>query len=76
VYCLEQISRYFARLKTESLPENYDQLEFLIGRLTTNVKYSRMEVNEGKYLQQFLMQTRRELLEISKSFSQYYFGYS
>jgi len=48
----------------------------LIGRLTTNVKYSRMEVNEGKYLQQFLMQTRRELLEISKSFSQYYFGYS
>lgn len=76
VYCLEQISRYFARLKPESLPENYDQLEFLIGRLTTNVKYSRLEVNEGKYLQQFLMQTRRELLEISKAFSQYYFGHS
>ena len=32
--------------------------------------------NEGKNLQQFLMRTRRELLEISKSFSQYYFGYS
>ena len=76
VYCLQQISRYFARLKSESLPESYDQLDFLIGRLTTNVKYSRLEVNEGKYLQQFLLQTRRELLEISNSFSQYYFGNS
>ena len=74
VYCLQQISRYFARLKAESLPESYEQLDFLIGRLTTNVKYSRMEMNEGKYLQQFLLQTRRELLEISNAFSQYYFG--
>lgn len=76
VYCLQQISRYFGRLKLESLPESYEQLEFLIGRLTTNVKYSRMEINEGKYLQQFLLQTRRELLEISNGFSQYYFGNS
>jgi uncharacterized alpha-E superfamily protein len=76
VYCLQQISRYFTRLKPDSRPESYEQLEFLIGRLTTNVKYSRMEVNEGKYLQQFLIQTRQELLEISKAFSQYYFGNS
>lgn len=76
VYCLQQISRYFERLKSESKAESYEQLEFMIGRLTTNVRYSRMEVNEGKYLQQFLNQTRRELIEISNSFSQYYFGNS
>ena len=74
VYCLQQISLYFARLESESLPQNYQQLEFLIGRLTTNVKYSRLEVSEGKYLQQFLFQTRRELLDISNNFSQHYFG--
>ena len=76
VYCLQQISRYFERLKTESLPESYDQLEFLIGRLTTNVKYSNLQVTVGSSLQQLLLQTRRELLEISNAFSQYYFGNS
>lgn len=76
VYCLQQISRYFARLKSESLSESYEHLDFLIGRLTTNVKYSRLETSEGKYLQQFLLQTRRELLEISNGFNHYYFGNS
>lgn len=39
-YCLKQLFRYFERLEPESLPENYKQLEFLIGRAMNNVKYS------------------------------------
>jgi len=76
LYCLQQVSRYFERLKSESLPENYNKLEFLVGRATNNVKYSNPQANETESLRQLLRQTRTELVEISTAFSQYYFGNS
>ncbi len=76
LYCLQQLNRYFERLKTESLPHIYNKLEFLIGRAMNNVKYSNTQNKDGDTLQLFLSQTRNELFEISGSFSQYYFGLS
>ena len=76
LYCLKQLNRYFERLKTESLPENYSRLEFAIGRGMNNVKYSNLQSKDGESLKSFLSQTRNELFEISGSFSQYYFGNS
>ena len=76
LYCLQQLNRYFERLKTESLPDSYNRLEFLIGRAMNNVKYSNTQNKDGASLQQFLAQTRNELFEISGSFSQHYFGVS
>lgn len=76
LYCLKQLNRYFERLKAESLPENYNRLEFLIGRGMNNVKYSNLQHKDGELLKSFLSQTRNELFEISGSFSQYYFGNS
>ncbi|MEP6676410.1 MAG: alpha-E domain-containing protein [Ferruginibacter sp.] len=76
LYCLKQLNRYFERLKSESLPESYNRLEFLIGRGMNNVKYSNLQNKDGESLKNFLSQTRNELFEISGSFSQYYFGNS
>ncbi len=76
LYCLQQLSRYFERLKTESLPESYNHLEFLIGRTMNNVKYSTVQTMNSETLRNFLKQTRGELLGIAAAFNQYYFGNS
>jgi len=76
LYCLKQLFRYFERLETESLPESYKQLEFLIGQLLNSVKYSQINVADGEGLRMFLQKTRRELFQIAAAFNQYYFGNS
>lgn len=76
IYCLYQVNKYFERLKSESLPESYAQLEFLIGKTMNNIKYSNLQVNNKVMLDEFLLQTKKELIEISRSFSKYYFGNS
>lgn len=74
IYSLNQLNKYFERLKPESLPESYEELEFLIGKTLNNVKYSNLEGENLKMLTQFLLQTRRDLIEIGNAFSRYYFG--
>ena len=75
-YCLKQLFRYFERLETESLPESYKQLEFLIGRSMNNVKYSNIRSSDSEGLRKFLPDTRQELFGIAAAFNQYYFGNS
>lgn len=75
-YCLKQLLRYFERLETESLPESYKQLEFLIGRTMNDVKYSNIQLSDSEGLRDFLKQTRQELFGIAAAFNQYYFGNS
>jgi uncharacterized alpha-E superfamily protein len=74
MYSLHQMNKYFERLKSESLPENYEHLEFQIGKILNNVKYSNVEAESLKVINQFLLQTRNDLIEIGNSFSRYYFG--
>ncbi len=40
LYSVERLYKYFCRLRPESLPENYEHMEFLIGKTMNNVKYS------------------------------------
>ncbi len=76
MYSLERLYKYFSRLKSESLPENFEKLEYLIGRIMNNIKYSNVNENDIKALDNFLFQTRLDLFEISASFSSSYFGNS
>ena len=74
LYSLERLYKYFERLQPESLPENYNQLEFLIGKTMNNIKYSNVNQADIQTLDTFLFQTRLDLFEISGAFSKYYFG--
>ncbi len=74
LYSLERLYKYFGRLQTESLPENYDQMEFLIGKTMNNIKYSQVNEGDMNALDAFLFQTKQGLFEISTAFSKYYFG--
>jgi len=73
LYSMVRLNRYFERLENESIPENYKQLEFLIGRCFNNIKYSNVSGN-SEMLKQFLVQTRAELFEIATLFNKFYFG--
>ena len=74
LYSLERLYKYFSRLRAESLAENYERMEFLIGKTMNNIKYSNMNESDFNTLDAFLFQTRQDLFEISATFSKYYFG--
>ncbi len=74
LYSLERLYKYFCRLRPESLPDNYEQMEFLIGKTMNNVRYTTANQDNAKSLDSFLAQTRLELHDISNAFNKYYFG--
>ncbi|MEP7321305.1 MAG: alpha-E domain-containing protein [Saprospiraceae bacterium] len=75
LYCLVRISRYLQRLQPESLPEAFEQLDFLTGKLMNNVKYAPADIQKGTELDQLLDQTRTGLFEITNALNKFYFGH-
>ena len=76
LYSLERLYKYFCRLKGESLPEHFEQVEYLIGRTMNTIKYSNVHHENRQALDTFLFKTRMDLFEIAAAFSKYYFGNS
>ncbi len=74
LYSLERLYRYFIRLRADSLAENFERLEYLIGKTMNRLKYSNMHQADFPTLNNFLLESRLELFEISAAFSKYYFG--
>lgn len=75
-YSLRQLMRGCERLKDKSLPASYEQLRFLVGKVKNSVTYSSLQVDNEALLDQFLLQTRNELLEVTSALNKYYFGNS
>ncbi|TDH26078.1 alpha-E domain-containing protein [Segetibacter sp. 3557_3] len=74
LYSLDRLYRLFERLKPESLPENYEQLDFLIGKTINSIKYTHINTDNPLSLGEFLFKARTDLVEIAGSFSKFYFG--
>ena len=74
LYSLERLYKYFERLRSESLHESYEELEFLIGKTMNNIKYSNVHEGDLKNVDEFLFNTRMELFGIAAAFSKHYFG--
>ena len=74
LYSLGQLLTYCERLKDKSLPENYEQLRFLIGKARTTVAYSTLQAQQAGGLSPFLDQVRAELLAITAALSTSYFS--
>jgi uncharacterized alpha-E superfamily protein len=76
VYSLHQMSRYFGRLQNESLQENFEEIEYLIGKTMNKVRYNSMQSGNGQSVTNFLMDVRKELFEIASALGTKYFGYT
>ncbi|MDB5234079.1 MAG: hypothetical protein JWR44_1072 [Hymenobacter sp.] len=74
--CLSRLTWCFERLKADSLPESYQELEFKIGRLASEVKYCSVSASKATHLNEFLLHTRKELLDIAVTLGKGFFGRS
>ncbi len=76
MYNLDRLHNLLHMLQTESLPDSYAQLDYLVGKVSNHVKYSNVPAEDAVQLSDFLFQTRTYLVEIAGAFNKYYFGTS
>jgi len=76
IYSVNNIQRYFERLKEESNIEDFREMSFLIGRLQSRIKYSSVKSIREDGVNSFLTQTRTELYGIGNSLNEHYFANS
>lgn len=76
IYSLIQLHRYFERLKNERNAEEYNKIDFMIGKLKSKIKFSTPDSIVFEGMHHFLNETKRSLFEIGRSLSKTYFGNS
>jgi uncharacterized alpha-E superfamily protein len=76
MYSIDQMSRYFERLKSEQTTTAYNNIDFMIGRVKSRVRYSTPESIMQQGLHEFLTGVKNELYGIGTALSQHYFAYT
>jgi uncharacterized alpha-E superfamily protein len=76
IYSINQLHRYFERLKSEGNKSDFEQINFIIGKTKSKVKFSTSESIDTEGLHVFLNDTKKSLFEIGKKLSQNYFAYA
>src|ERR1700744_1682131 len=76
IYSVNNIQRYFERLKDESNLDDFREMSFRIGRLQSRIKYSSVKSIDDEGLHAFLSQIRKELYGIGNALNEYYFANS
>lgn len=75
IYSINQLQRYFERLKSERHAESYQKIEFMIGRLKSKVNYSTVDTILQEGLHEYLNEVRKRLYEIGVALNHNYFAY-
>ncbi len=76
IYSINQLQRYFERLKSERHAESYHKIEFMLGRLKSKVNYSTVDTILEQGLHEYLNEIKKELYEIGIALNQNYFAYT
>jgi len=76
IYAVDNIQRYFGRLKSDQNMEHYNSLSFIIGRLASNITYSSVSSMKSEGLHNYLVKVRSELYGIGNLMDEYYFANS
>lgn len=76
LYSINQMHRYFERLKNERNLHSFNQIDFLMGKLRSKIKFSTAESILHEGLHQFLFDTKQALLQIGNTLNQTYFAHS
>lgn len=75
IYSINQLQRYFERLKSERHADSYNKIEFMLGRLKSKVNYSTVDTILQQGLHEYLDEVRKEIYEIGVALNQNYFAY-
>jgi uncharacterized alpha-E superfamily protein len=76
IYSINQLQRYFGRIKNERHVDSYNKIEFMIGKLKSKVNYSTVDSILQQGLHQFLFEVKKYLYEIGNAFNQNYFAHA
>jgi uncharacterized alpha-E superfamily protein len=76
LYSLNQLQRYFDRLNHDVNTEGHRQINFLIGKLRSNIQYSNLEHVSEVGLHVYLEEANEDLQRIGNALNRYYFAYS
>jgi len=75
MYSINQLHRYFQRLKSEKNIEAYQKVDFMIGKIKSKVKYSTVDTIMHQGLHLYLKTVKEELYEVGIMLNQHYFAY-
>lgn len=76
LYCLLQVERYSLRLEPISLPEQYRELNFMLGKVINNLRYGMHPLQDIEQIKKFIAHVRVEVKNVSQKLATIYFGYS
>ncbi|GGB10852.1 alpha-E domain-containing protein [Puia dinghuensis] len=75
IYSINQMQRYFQRLKSDRNREAWGKIDFMIGRIQSKVKYSTVESILREGLHPYLNGVKEDLYEVGNVLNQHYFAY-
>jgi len=76
LYSLNQLHRYFERLRSDRNIEGFSKVQFNIGKLRSKVQYSDVQTVSNIGLHHYLNEITRDIDDIGSTLNQYYFAYS
>ncbi len=76
LYSVNQLHRYFERLKSESNLEAFRTVDFMIGRIRSKVRYSTVKSIMTLGLHTYLNGIKEDLYEVGNALNQNYFAYT
>jgi uncharacterized alpha-E superfamily protein len=76
IYSVTHLHKYFCRLKDNSNGFAFNEIDFMIGKLESKIRFSTPDTIIYEGLHHFLMETKTTLFEIGSTLSKNYFGHS
>jgi uncharacterized alpha-E superfamily protein len=76
LYSVNQLQRYFERLKSDRNIASFEKINFMIGRCCSKVQFSNVQIITEMGLHEYLKELKQELNEVGKVLTQLYFAYS
>jgi uncharacterized alpha-E superfamily protein len=75
LYSVVQLTRNFEKIRSDRNLENYKEIEFLIGKLRSTLRYTSVTELSQQEFKELLQNTRNDLYEVSNSLNTNYFNY-
>lgn len=76
IYSVRHLHNYFSRLQNNSNSYGFNEIDFMIGKLESKIKFSTPDTIIFEGLHHFLTETKISLFEIGSTLSKNYFGHS
>ena len=76
LYSLNQLQRYFGRMKGERNAEGYAKVDFIMGKVRSKVQYADVQTVSRIGLHNYLSEISSDCHEIGSSLNEFYFAYT